>query len=287
MLEDPRVNFAISTRAGKAGIDHLGLQAESERGAGRSRLAPRAGGRRGHGAEGRLLLLREERQVLDARSARYRLGVFSHTRVRAAVREGRRRARDASQTGCLLRAASFPIEENNLPAPMGNTFNVLFLCTGNSARSILAEAFLNSFGGGQFRGYSAGSHPARKVNPFALELLEKNRIGTEGLRSKSWDEFAKPGAPELHFVFTVCDNAAGEACPFWPGQPITAHWGVPDPAAMEGSDEQKRKAFLDAFSQLSTRIRLFLNLPFEKLARQALETRVTEIGKTGTEEKAR
>lgn len=168
-----------------------------------------------------------------------------------------------------------------------SALNVLFLCTGNSARSILAEAFLNFAGRGRFRGYSAGSHPTGKVNPFALELLEKNRISIDGLRSKSWDEFAKPGAPELHFVFTVCDNAAGETCPFWPGQPVTAHWGVPDPAAVQGSDAQKRKAFLNAFTQLSTRIRLFLNLPFEKLERQALEKQLRDIGRTGTEEKAR
>ncbi len=160
--------------------------------------------------------------------------------------------------------------------------NVLFLCTGNSARSILAEAFLNSAAGGRFRGYSAGSHPGGKVNPFALELLHKNRISTEGLRSKSWDEFAKPGAPQMHFVFTVCDNAAGEMCPFWPGQPVTAHWGVPDPATVQGSDEEKRKAFLLAFTQLSTRIRLFLNLPFEKLERAALKARLEDIGKNGS-----
>ena len=164
--------------------------------------------------------------------------------------------------------------------------NVLFLCTGNSARSILAEAFLNSAGGGRFRGFSAGSHPTGKVNAFALQLLEKHRISTAGLRSKSWDEFAKAGAPELHFVFTVCDNAAGETCPFWPGQPITAHWGVPDPAAIQGSDEERRKAFMAAFGELSTRIRLFVNLPFDKLERRALETRVRDIGKAGTEEKA-
>ena len=168
-----------------------------------------------------------------------------------------------------------------------SALNVLFLCTGNSARSILAEAFLNFAGRGRFRGYSAGSHPTGKVNPFALELLEKNRISIDGLRSKSWDEFAKPGAPELHFVFTVCDNAAGETCPFWPGQPVTAHWGVPDPAAVQGSDAQKRKAFLNAFTQLSTRIRLFLNLPFEKLERQALEKQLRDIGRAGSEEKTR
>jgi protein-tyrosine-phosphatase len=157
--------------------------------------------------------------------------------------------------------------------------NILFLCTGNSARSILAEAYLNSAGEGRFRAYSAGSHPAGKVNPFAIELLQKNRLSVEGLRSKSWDEFAKAGAPPLHYVFTVCDNAAGETCPLWPGQPITAHWGVPDPAAVQGSDEEKRKAFLAAFTQLSTRIRLFLNLPFGKLERHALQRKLSDIGR--------
>ena len=157
--------------------------------------------------------------------------------------------------------------------------NVLFLCTGNSARSILAEAYLNNAGGGRFRAYSAGSHPAGKVNPYAIELLQKNSIRVEGLRSKSWDEFAAPGAPPLHFVFTVCDNAAGETCPLWPGQPITAHWGVPDPAAVAGSDEEKRRAFLAAFTQLSARIRLFLNLPLEKLERQSLQDKLRDIGR--------
>jgi protein-tyrosine-phosphatase len=138
--------------------------------------------------------------------------------------------------------------------------NVLFLCTGNSARSILAEAFLSSAGRGRFRGFSAGSHPTGKVNPLALELLEKKGISTAGLRSKSWDEYAKPGAPEMHFVFTVCDNAAGEMCPIWPGRPVTAYWGVPDPAAVQGSDDEKREAFLEAFTQLSERIRLFIDM---------------------------
>jgi len=158
--------------------------------------------------------------------------------------------------------------------------NVLFLCTGNSARSILAEAFLNSVAGGRFHGYSAGSHPTGKVNPFALELLKRKRISTEDLRSKTWDEFAKPGAPQPHYVFTVCDNAAGETCPLWPGQPITAHWGVPDPAAVQGSDEEKRKAFLAAFTQLSSRIRLFLNLPFDKLERHTLKAKLRDIGRS-------
>jgi len=166
-------------------------------------------------------------------------------------------------------------------------FNVLFLCTGNSARSILAEAYLNAAGRGRFTAYSAGSHPGGKVNPLALELLEKNRIDTAGLRSKSWDEFARPGAPLLDFVFTVCDNAADEVCPIWPGQPISAHWGVNDPAAVNGSDDEKRKAFLRAFTELTARINLLLALPVEKLDRITLQSRLREIGKTEEQHRAR
>lgn len=162
-------------------------------------------------------------------------------------------------------------------------FNVLFLCTGNSARSILAEAYLNAAGRGRFVAFSAGSHPGGKVNPFALELLQKNRIDTAGLRSKSWDEFARPGAPELDFVFTVCDNAAGEVCPLWPGQPMSAHWGVNDPAAVEGPDELKRKAFFRAYTELSARINLFINLPLGKLDRLVLKKKLEEIGRAGRE----
>ena len=158
-------------------------------------------------------------------------------------------------------------------------FNVLFLCTGNSARSILAEAYLNSAGKRRFKAYSAGSKPGGRVNPFATELLEKSRIDTAGLRSKSWDEFAGSGAPKMDFVFTVCDNAASETCPYWPGQPMTAHWGVPDPAAVEGSEEEKRKAFRDALSVLSTRIKLLMNLPVDKLDHLALEKKLREIGR--------
>lgn len=161
------------------------------------------------------------------------------------------------------------------------TFNVLFLCTGNSARSILAEAVMNhlAVSAGRFRAYSAGSHPAGQPNPYALELLAKQGIPTSGLRSKSWDEFAAPGAPPLDFIFTVCDNAAGETCPYWPGQPMTAHWGVPDPAAVTGSDEPKRKAFLEAFVTLKRRIELFASLPVDKLDRLTLQERLKGIGR--------
>lgn len=159
-------------------------------------------------------------------------------------------------------------------------FNVLFLCTGNSARSILAEAYLNAAGQNRFKAYSAGSRPAGQVHPLVLELLAKNRLDTADLRSKNWDEFALPGAPVMSFVFTVCDNAAGEACPLWPGQPMTAHWGVNDPAAVQGTDEEKRKAFMRAFTELSTRINLFVNLPLAKLDRLALKKKLDEIGRT-------
>jgi arsenate reductase (thioredoxin) len=164
---------------------------------------------------------------------------------------------------------------------MSAPFNVLFLCTGNSARSILAEAILNHLpiGQGRFRAWSAGSYPRGEVNPFAVALLEENRLLTEGLRSKSWDEFAKPGAPKLDFVFTVCDQAAAEECPLWPGQPMTAHWGIPDPAAVQGTDEEKRKAFREAFIVLRRRIELFASLPFDKLSGLSLEERVQQIGR--------
>lgn len=161
----------------------------------------------------------------------------------------------------------------------GKIYNVLFLCTGNSARSILAEALLNAMGRGRFRAFSAGSHPAGAVNPFALELLNSSRMNTEGLRSKNWDEFAQPGAPTLDFVFTVCDNAAGEVCPIWPGQPISAHWGIPDPAAVTGTDAEKRKAFFAAYNQLSNRLSIFVGLPLDNLDRLSLKKRLDEIGK--------
>lgn len=159
-------------------------------------------------------------------------------------------------------------------------FNVLFLCTGNSARSIMAEAILNFLGRPKFKAFSAGSHPVGNVNPLALALIEKNRLSTTGLRSKDWSEFSQPGAPFLHFVFTVCDQAAAEPCPVWPGQPMTAHWGIQDPAAVQGSDEDKRRAFLKAYTELHRRISLFTCLPFDKLDKLSLEERLNEIGRT-------
>ena len=159
-------------------------------------------------------------------------------------------------------------------------FNVLFLCAGNSARSIMAEAILSSLSNGRFRAYSAGSHPTGRVNPFALELLEKNRLPARGLRSKDWNEFSAPDAPPMHFVFTVCDRAAAESCPVWPGQPMTAHWGIQDPAAVQGSEEERKKAFLTAYTELYRRISLFTSLPFDTLSKLALKEKLDEIGRT-------
>ena len=163
---------------------------------------------------------------------------------------------------------------------MPGRYNVLFLCTGNSARSIMAEAIMNHKGRPNFKAYSAGSHPTGFVNPHALEMIETAKLPTEDLRSKAWDEFRRPGAPELHFVFTVCDNAAQEVCPVWPGQPMTAHWGVPDPAAVTGTPEQVERAFREAFIVLDRRINLLLSLPLASLGALAIQKEIDRIGKT-------
>lgn len=157
--------------------------------------------------------------------------------------------------------------------------NVLFLCTGNSARSILAEAILNRLGAGKFRGYSAGSHPAGEVNPLALHLLRKGNYDVSQLRSKSWDEFAAPGAPKLDFVFTVCDDAANEICPIWPGQPMSAHWGLPDPVKAQGTEAERNLAFADTMRMLTQRIDIFVNLPFDRLSKLSLQEQLDEIGR--------
>lgn len=161
-------------------------------------------------------------------------------------------------------------------------YNVLFLCTGNSARSILAESLLNTLGQGRFRGFSAGSFPKGQVHPLAIELLQRMNLPAEGFRSKSWDEFAAPGAPPIDFIFTVCDNAAGETCPVWPGKPVTAHWGIADPAAVEGTEADKTFAFRKALKELETRINLFTSLPIDSLDRITLQARLREIGNTST-----
>lgn len=160
------------------------------------------------------------------------------------------------------------------------TYQVLFICTGNSARSILAEGILNELGRGRFKAFSAGSHPKGAVHPLSLKTLANHRVPTANFRSKSWEEFAQPGAPEMDFVFTVCDQAAGEVCPVWPGQPLSAHWGLPDPAAVQGSDEVKERAFRDAFVTMKRRIELMLALPVAKLDRLAIQKQIHDIGKS-------
>ncbi len=159
------------------------------------------------------------------------------------------------------------------------SFNVLFLCTGNSARSILGEAIMNRVGEGKFHGFSAGSHPKGAVHPVAMELLQHLEHPVASLRSKSWDEFAAPGAPPLDFIFTVCDNAAGETCPYWPGQPMTAHWGLPDPAAVTGSHADQWRAFRETYAALERRIQAFASLPFASLERLTLQKRLDDIGR--------
>jgi arsenate reductase len=161
---------------------------------------------------------------------------------------------------------------------MTKPYNVLVLCTGNSARSIMGEALFNTMGMGRFKAYSAGSHPTGRVNPFAIGQVRALGYPLENLRSKSWDEFAAPGAPELDFVITVCDKAAGEMCPLWPGQPMTAHWGFPDPAAAEGTDDEKRAVFAQTLRQMRNRVQLFLSLPLEALDRLAIEKQMRDIG---------
>jgi len=161
---------------------------------------------------------------------------------------------------------------------MQKPHNILILCTGNSARSIIGEALFNTMGAGRVKAFSAGSHPTGRVNPFAIDVVRGLGYPVENLRSKSWDEFAAPGAPALDFVITVCDKAAGEVCPFWPGQPITAHWGFPDPAAVEGTDDEKRAAFAQTLRQMRRRVELFLSLPIDALGSLAIEKKVREIG---------
>ena len=159
------------------------------------------------------------------------------------------------------------------------TYNVLFLCTGNSARSIIAECVLNKLGRGRFRAFSAGSFPKGEVHPYAVELLRRQAFDTDALRSKSWNEFAAPGAPQLDFVFTVCDNARGEVCPIWPGQPMTAHWGMPDPAAAEGNEAERRLAFAETLRMLNNRVGAFVNLPLKSLDKLSLQKQIDEIGR--------
>ena len=299
MLEDPRINFAISQRGRSAGVNHLGFQVDSEdelkalrrqvAAADLSALDQR---------EAACCYARSDKYWVEdprgspgrpsTRSAGFRSSVKKPSRqatsAPAASRSPSRDPRRKTPAACpraAKRLARPAAAESPVSASAGRTMNVLFLCTGNSARSILAEAITNSLAvsKGKFRAYSAGSHPKGKVNPYAFELLRETRLPTAGLRSKSWDEFAQPGAPVMDFVITVCDQAAGEQCPYWPGQPVTAHWGMPDPAAVEGTEEVKRRAFSDTANMLRRRIELLASLPLEKLDRLSLQNEVRDIGK--------
>lgn len=178
----------------------------------------------------------------------------------------------------LLPGSGHRLANERSPVLLMKTYNVLFLCTGNSARSVMAEALVTVLGNGRFVGYSAGSHPTGKVNPFAIEMIAPTGYDVSKLRSKSWDEFALANAPQMDFVITVCDNAAGEVCPYWPGKPATAHWGYEDPAAVAGSDEQKRDAFLKVFQQIAARTRLLVSLPLESLDALAIQRELKAIG---------
>jgi protein-tyrosine-phosphatase/N-acetylglutamate synthase-like GNAT family acetyltransferase len=243
-------------------------------------------GRRGSGL-GRLIVQELERLargtnvtelVLLTQSAQR---FFEHLGYRAIERQSVPEAVQASEEFRSLCPTSAACMSKTLARPVAERpYNVLFLCTGNSARSILAESLISHWGRGRFRGLSAGSHPRGTVHPIALELLGQMRLPTAGLRSKSWDEFAAPGAPPLDFVFTVCDQAAGEVCPYWPGQPMTAHWGIPDPAAVEGSQTQKWLAFRIAFKALENRIKIFTSLPIASIDRLKLQEHLDAIGRT-------
>jgi arsenate reductase (thioredoxin) len=259
MLDDPRVNFAISQRGAPAGLNHLGIQVESS-----TELA-------------------EMHQRLDNLQ-----GDVTEEIDQACcyAKSDKYWANDpqgiAWETFHTL--DSIPVFGQDKALPSCNlaekTYNILVLCTGNSARSIMGEALLNMMGKGRFQAFSAGSHPTGKINPFAIEQISAIGYPTGHLKSKSWDEFATPAAPLMDFVITVCDNAAGEVCPHWPGQPITAHWGFEDPAAVEGNDEEKRGAFAKTFHQIRSRVQLLMSLPLSTLDSMALKHEMQNIGNT-------
>jgi len=252
--------------------------------------------RRGLGIGGRIVRELEQRaQQMGIRDlvllTQTATGFFEHQGYRIIPRESVGAPVQQSDEFRLLCPATATCMSKSLTGAQAShiadkPYKVLVLCTGNSARSILAEALINHLGAGRFRGFSAGSHPKGAVHPLALDLLKEMGLPTQGLRSKSWDEFAPPGAASLDFVFTVCDNAAGEACPYWPGQPIKAHWGLPDPAAVEGSDADRRRAFRAAFQALESRVRMFMSLPIASLDRSELQQRLKAIGTASSESNA-
>jgi arsenate reductase (thioredoxin) len=281
MLDDPRVNFAISTRGREPGLDHLGIQAES--GDELKEIYARL-----HEADGNVVeqgetsccYAKSEKSWIDDPAGiswetfqRAAKASIMATALASALREWPTRSRVARQFQNPPRRAA-------VRRDMAEPYNVLFLCTGNSARSIMAEAILNKVGAGKFRAYSAGSQPRGQLHPETIRLLQGLGHDTSDFRSKSWSEFAKSGAPSLDFVFTVCDNAAGETCPIWPGQPMTAHWGVPDPAQAKGREAEVALAFKDAYRMLNRRIGIFSALPIRSLDQLTLQKKLKEIGRT-------
>jgi arsenate reductase len=289
MLEDPRVNFAISQRDRKPGINHLGFQVDSASELATLReQAERADMAAVDEPGAACCYARSDKHWIEdpqpfTRLLTFRFSVirpqWPRRRLQCAVRpRPSPKQRNAVDDASVHRRPSSSVFMSQImSAPR---YNILFLCTGNSARSILAEAIANHLAvGNRFAAYSAGSQPRGAVNPAALELLERKGISTAGLRSKSWDEFAAADAPRLDFVITVCDQAAGEQCPYWPGQPMTAHWGMPDPAAVQGTPDEVRKAFADTFTALRRRIDLLANLPIDTLDRMALQERIKGIGR--------
>jgi protein-tyrosine-phosphatase/N-acetylglutamate synthase-like GNAT family acetyltransferase len=276
---DPLAHFLLYRR-GESLLGAVGIDTAGEVGLLRSLVVAEAV--RGGGIAGRLVNAAE--QLAVSKGIR-RLYLLTTTASDFFARRGYLRTLRSEAPAAIAAMPQFaslcPTTSDFMSKPMStHHYNLLFLCTGNSARSILAEAAVNylPISSGKFTAYSAGSFPKGEVNPYALELLQRSGIPTAGLRSKSWDEFAQPDAPKMDFIFTVCDQAAGEQCPYWPGQPMTAHWGLPDPAVAEGSDEHKRKAFADTFVALRRRIELFASLPFDKLDSLALQQQINTIG---------
>ena len=293
MLDDPRVNFAISMRGRAPGLDHLGIQVEdkAELHEVYARLG-KAGGAVIEQGETTCCYAKSEKAWIDdpagiswetflttGESTIYGDGTGERSGEARIAHGGEGRVPKAAPAARRSRLRQKPRPAAPREAAMDRPFNVLFLCTGNSARSIIAEAILNRLGAGKFRAYSAGSQPKGAVNPRTIQLLKSLNHDTSQLRSKSWSEFARPGAPPLDFVFTVCDNAAGETCPVWPGQPMTAHWGVPDPAEATGSEAEIALAFKDTYRMLNQRIGIFTALPLKSLDQLSLQRRLNEIGR--------
>jgi protein-tyrosine-phosphatase len=284
MLEDPPVNFAISARGNRPGIDHLGIQTDDADELAELKARAQAADMTllDEGATTCCYARSEKHWITDPQGVAWEhfhtlgsIPMFNEARSPHRYAP-RRAARPATKSTRPPRSAPLPAAEIAMTAE--TSYNALFICTGNSARSILAEGILNGLGKGRFHAYSAGSYPKGRVHPLTLITLERLQLPTTGYRSKSWDEFVAPGAPVFDFIFTVCDNAAGEVCPVWPGKPVSAHWGVPDPAAVVGSEEQQRKAFLDAALTLRRRNELLLSLPLPRLEGMSLQHELRAIG---------